>query len=126
MGQFSSLIGRACVYSPPPALGERSHRCLARRLVAVRRRAILMMPKGERPQPRRSLWRARGSHDSANHDPVREHVVIVITPLAGGTKSRCTLRISSWLISSKNLDLRLRSALFCRLHRAVVLGGSLC
>src|SRR5262249_52529130 len=37
---------------PPPALGERRHGGLARRLVAVRRRAILMMSKGERPHPR--------------------------------------------------------------------------
>jgi hypothetical protein len=28
---------------PPPALGERRHRGLARRLVAVRRRAVLMV-----------------------------------------------------------------------------------
>src|SRR6516164_5363757 len=34
---------------PPPALGERRHLGLARRLVAVRRRAILMMTKGQRP-----------------------------------------------------------------------------
>src|SRR5215831_7522036 len=40
---------------PPPALRERRHRGLARRLIAVRRGAIFMMPKVERPQPRRSV-----------------------------------------------------------------------
>jgi hypothetical protein len=38
---------------PPPTLCECRHRRLARRLVAVRRRAVLMLPKGQRPQPRR-------------------------------------------------------------------------
>src|SRR5262249_17333228 len=36
-------------------LAKRRHRGLARRLVVVRRRAVLMMAKGERPQPRRSV-----------------------------------------------------------------------
>src|SRR5262249_18221991 len=38
---------------PPPALGERRYRGLARRRVAVRRRAVLVVPEGERPQRRR-------------------------------------------------------------------------
>jgi len=38
---------------PPPTLGERGHRGLARLGVAVRRRAILMMPEDQRPHPRR-------------------------------------------------------------------------
>src|SRR6266404_1379299 len=42
---------------PPPALCERCHRGLARRFVAVRRRAILMLPKGQRPHPRRIFGR---------------------------------------------------------------------
>jgi hypothetical protein len=40
---------------PPPASWQRGHRGLARRRVAVRRRAILMVAKGERPQPRRAF-----------------------------------------------------------------------
>src|SRR5262245_55531257 len=35
----------------PSTLRERRHRGLARRLVAVRWRAVLMVAKGERPQP---------------------------------------------------------------------------
>jgi hypothetical protein len=50
----------------PPTPGERRHRCLACRRVAVRWRAILMMPKGQRPQPWRSLGRCGGSHDAAD------------------------------------------------------------
>src|SRR5262245_39630373 len=36
---------------PPPALGERCHRSLARRLVAVDRRAIFVLAIGQRPHP---------------------------------------------------------------------------
>src|SRR5262245_4697501 len=35
------------VLFPQPALSERCHRSLARRLVAVRRRAIFVLPEGE-------------------------------------------------------------------------------
>ena len=37
---------------PPPALRERRHRGLARRLVAVRRRAVFVVPEGECPYSR--------------------------------------------------------------------------
>jgi hypothetical protein len=40
--------GGIWLLSPPPTLRERGHGCLARRLVAVRRRAILMVAEGER------------------------------------------------------------------------------
>jgi len=40
--------GGIWLLSPPPTLRERGHACLARRLVAVRRRAILMVAEGER------------------------------------------------------------------------------
>src|SRR5262249_17219688 len=39
---------------PPPALGERRHRSLARRRVAMRRDSILVLAESERPQPRHS------------------------------------------------------------------------
>jgi hypothetical protein len=38
----------------PPGLGERLHRGFARGLIAVRRRAVLVVPEGERPHPGRS------------------------------------------------------------------------
>ena len=38
--------------APPPTLGERRHRGLARRLVAVRWRAVLVMAEGERRRGR--------------------------------------------------------------------------
>src|SRR5262245_61583970 len=41
---------------PPPALRERHHRGLARRLVAVRWRAVLALAKGQRPHPRRAFF----------------------------------------------------------------------
>jgi hypothetical protein len=36
-------------------------------LVSVRRRAILMMAKGERPQPWLAYWRGGRLHDAADH-----------------------------------------------------------
>jgi hypothetical protein len=38
---------QALLSLPPPTLSECRHGGLARRLVAVRRRAILMLPKGD-------------------------------------------------------------------------------
>ena len=43
---------------PPPALSEHRHRGLARRRVAVRRRAILVLAEGERR-------RGRGNQDNS-------------------------------------------------------------
>ena len=50
-----------CLSLPPPTLRERRHRDLSRRLVAVRRPAVLVLSEGERPQPRRrhSISRSR-------------------------------------------------------------------
>src|SRR6516164_4080594 len=76
---------------PPPALGERRHRGLARLGVAVCRPAVAVIAEGERPEPRRSYRRSDGFHDAADHDAIRKHVVIVVFPLAGGTGSRCAL-----------------------------------
>ena len=39
---------------PPPVFRERRHRGLARRLVAVRQRAVLVVAKGQHPHPRRT------------------------------------------------------------------------
>src|SRR5262249_8803038 len=49
---------------PPPALGERGHGGLARRLVAVRRRPVLMLAKGLGPvvATRGVVLRARRGH----------------------------------------------------------------
>jgi hypothetical protein len=44
-----------CATPAASALRERGHRGLAGQLVAVRRRAVLMVAKGERPQPRRAF-----------------------------------------------------------------------
>src|SRR6516165_12039596 len=54
---------------PPPALRERRHRGLARRLVAVRRPAVLVLAKGERPQPRRALRCRVHLHDRPTTAP---------------------------------------------------------
>ena len=41
--------GAAAALFPSPALGERCHRSLARRRVAVDRRAVLVVAVGQRP-----------------------------------------------------------------------------
>jgi hypothetical protein len=54
---------------PPPAFGERRHRNHARRLVAVRRRAVLMVAESERPHPGRTDWRGVHLHDAVGYRP---------------------------------------------------------
>jgi hypothetical protein len=67
---------------PPPALGERRHRGLARRLIAVRRRAAFVIQQ-QRPHPGRTDRRGRRLHDAADDNSVGKHIVIVVAPLAG-------------------------------------------
>src|SRR5260370_19594156 len=75
-----------------PAIGERGYRDLARRLVAVGRRAVLMVPEGERPHPRRSLRRRVHLEDATDRNPIGEHVEVVLVLLAGWAGSRCALK----------------------------------
>ena len=59
-----------------PALSKRRHRSLARRLVAVSRRAVLLVAVGQRPH----LWRVHGRggsvEDAADHDAIDKQVKI--------------------------------------------------
>jgi hypothetical protein len=41
------------------------------------------MPEGERPHPRRTYRRGVDLEDAADHTAVREHVEVIIVPLAG-------------------------------------------
>src|SRR5262249_47246081 len=75
----------------PPALRECCHRGLARRLVAVRRPAVLVLAKGERPQPWLADRRGSRLHDSADDDAIAEHVEVLVVPLAGRTGGRGAL-----------------------------------
>src|SRR5262249_26972764 len=79
---------------PPPALRECCHRGLARLSVAVGRRAILVVPKSERPHPRRAYWRGVDLQDAANHGTVGKHVEVVVVPLPRWTRDR---RLSSFM-----------------------------
>src|ERR1700757_659256 len=81
--------GSWCLLAPP-ALGESLHSSLARRLVAVCRRAVLMMPKGQRPEPR-LYRRGGGSHDAADNGALGENIVIVVAPFAGWARVRRAL-----------------------------------
>jgi hypothetical protein len=69
------------------ALGKGRHCGLARRLIAVCRRAIPVIPEGQRPHPRRSDRRRIGE-DAANQNAVREHVKVVVVPFAGWATNR--------------------------------------
>src|SRR5262249_35309308 len=68
---------------PRPACCERRHRGLARRLVAVRRRAVLVTSESERPHPRRCYGRGVRLEDATDNGILSEHVEIVILPFAG-------------------------------------------
>ena len=51
----STSVFASTALLPPPALGERRHRGVAPRLVAVRWRTVLVVAKGQRPHPRRGV-----------------------------------------------------------------------
>jgi aromatic ring-opening dioxygenase catalytic subunit (LigB family) len=74
--------------SSPPTLYERRHRDLSRDLIAVRRRAILVMSEGECPHPLRSDWRRCCFRDAANDDAIGQHVEVVVALLAGWAGKR--------------------------------------
>jgi len=59
---------------PPPALGEGGHRGLARRLVAVRRCAIPVLPVGQSPQ---------GASFGAARSVDKPRFIPIIVPTAG-------------------------------------------
>src|SRR5262245_44111133 len=86
------LIGSGpCCLASAPALGERRHRSLARRLIAVRG-ALDVPTVATRPHPGAAL---RGNcietEDPTHDDAVLKHVVIVLAPFAGWARSRSTL-----------------------------------
>src|SRR5262245_48657269 len=71
------------VLFPSPALGERSHRSLARRLIAVRG-ALDVPTVAARPHPWAALRRSRlQMEDAADDLAVFEHVVVVLAPTRG-------------------------------------------
>src|SRR5262249_22731869 len=76
----------------PPALSERRHRSLARRLIAVRRRAVLVVAEEQCPHPWLTYRRGRCFHDAADHLAVGKHIVVVIVPFAGCARGRRTLK----------------------------------
>jgi len=71
-GHRCGIAERAAEWGRPEhpllAFAEDCHRGFSRRLVAVGRRAILVMPVGQRAQPRCSLQCGGGLHDAADDD----------------------------------------------------------
>ena len=59
--------------------------------VAVRRRSVLIMPKGQRPHPRHVHRPSGGLHDPADNDAIAEHVEVVVVPFAGGPRGGSAL-----------------------------------
>ena len=80
------ICAQTTCYSRPQLLANAA--MAASRLVAVRRGAVLMIAKRQRPHPRHANWHSRRLHDPANDDAIAEHVEIVVTPFAGGARSR--------------------------------------
>src|SRR5215813_2063799 len=71
----------------PAASSWRTHHGLTCRLVAVRRCAVLVVAKGQRPHPRRTHRRGVNLKDAADNSAVGEHVEIVVVPFAGWARS---------------------------------------
>jgi hypothetical protein len=65
-----------------PLSWQRRHRGLVRRGIAVRRRAVFVVPECERPHPRRAYGRRIGLEDASDNEAFGEHVEVVIVPLA--------------------------------------------
>jgi hypothetical protein len=80
--------------------------------VAVRRRAVFVMPEGERPHPWRPYWRRSCVEDAADDDAVGENVEIVVVhspdgreadarPSVMGTRFLCGhCRTVTWSLAS--------------------------
>jgi hypothetical protein len=68
---------------PPPALGECRQGGLAGGRIAMRRRAIFVIPKDQRPHPRRPYRSRVHLHDPAHYNAIAKHVEIIVTPLTG-------------------------------------------
>src|SRR5262249_14261890 len=73
------------------SVGERGHGGLARRLVAVRRLAVVVVAKGQCPHPRRAYRCGVPLEDAADDNAVVQHVEIVIVLLAGWAARRSAL-----------------------------------
>jgi len=58
---------------PSPAFGECRHGSLARRGIAMRGRAILVVSKRKRSHPRRAYGRRIGFEDAADNDSIGKH-----------------------------------------------------
>ena len=63
------------------------------------RRAVLMIAKGQRPHPRRTLRRGVHLHDAADDGAFDEHVEVVIVPLAEERKADACLRMMALRIA---------------------------
>src|SRR5256886_9532448 len=61
---------------PPPTLGECRLCGLARRLIVVSRRPVLMMSEGERPHPWRSHRRRVHLQNAADRNAFSKHVIV--------------------------------------------------
>jgi hypothetical protein len=57
----------------------------------MRRRAILVVPEGQCPHPRRTDRRRSSFHDAANNNAVGKHVVVVVIAFAGRATCRRSL-----------------------------------
>ena len=92
---FDGCLGseRCCCFRHLKRSRVQGDRTTARRLVAVRRPAVLVLAKGERPQPWLADRRGSRLHDPANDDAIAEHVEVVLIPSPDGREADARLRI---------------------------------
>jgi hypothetical protein len=74
-----------------PTLCESHHGRFACLSIAMRRRAVFVIPKGHRPDPRRPYRGRMYFHDAADDSTIRKHVIVVIVPIARWAADRRAL-----------------------------------
>jgi hypothetical protein len=85
-GVFCRLPLSGGAYSRRQLLANACHRSLARRLIAVCGCAVLVVPQGQRPHPRRSTADP-DLKDAANHHAIGKYVVVVVPLLTGSVRN---------------------------------------
>src|SRR5262249_47813595 len=108
-GCFNLNLRPSTALLPSPGLCERRHRGAARRLVAVRGGAVLMLPKGQHPQPWLAYRRGRGPalwlERSRRAPALWRRGEVQLDRLAAGTRARLGGEFSGAGLKDQRRDL---------------------